>query len=257
MSYFTYKGCQIYYEVVGIGIPLVLLHGNTSSSRLFQGILPLYTDFQVILIDFLGYGQSDRTEKFPDDLWLDEAHQVCSLLEELKLSAVHLVGTSGGAWVAVNVALLIPDKIKSVTADSFDGRTLHAGFEKELLAERAAAVNIKEAAQFYEWCIGADWKKVVEKDTDALVRLIHSNKTLFVKAISELKVPLLLTGSKEDQMVRRDLEKEYSAIAQEVNNTRIHLFNEGSHPSIGTNAVKTAEIIAAFICEHEVKNEEA
>lgn len=251
MSYFTYKGYQIYYEIVGRGEPLMFLHGNTSSSRLFQGILPLYANFQVILIDFLGYGQSDRIEKFPDDLWLDEAHQVCSLLEELKFSAVHLVGTSGGAWVALNVALLIPDKIKSVTADSFDGRTLHAGFKKELLAERTQAVNIKEAVQFYEWCIGADWQEIVEKDTVSLIRLIDSNKPLFVKALQELQVPLLLTGSKKDQMVRRDLEEEYSAIAQEVNDVRIHLFNEGSHPSLGTNAVAAAEIITAFIHEHK------
>ncbi|MGM0215015.1 alpha/beta fold hydrolase [Enterococcus sp. AZ109] len=250
MSYFNYQGYQIYYDVLGHGEPVVLLHGNTSSSKLFQGILPLYGEFQVILLDFLGYGRSDRVEEFPTELWKDEAEQVGALIEELQLEGVHLAGTSGGAWVALNVALLLPEKVKSVTADSFDGRTLHEGFKEELLAERGAAVSTPEAAQFYEWCIGEDWLEIVEKDTDSFVRLIDQEKPLFVKALKELQVPLLLTGSKKDQMVRRDLAEEYAAIAEEVPRAQVCLFNEGTHPSIGTNAVETAEVITAFIREY-------
>mgnify|MGYP001358307453 CR=1 FL=1 len=250
MSYFNYSGCQIYYQVHGQGESVLLLHGNTSSSKLFQDIFPLYSGFQVILMDFLGYGQSDRIEEFPTELWKDEARQVCALLEKLKLKGVHLVGTSGGAWVALNVALLVPEKIKSVTADSFDGRTLHAGFKEELMAERTAAMETKQAAEFYEWCIGADWQEVVEKDTNSMIRLIYLDEPLFVRSVKELQVPVLLMGSKKDQMVRQNLEEEYLAMIQEIPNARIHLFNEGSHPSIGTNAIGTSEVINAFILEN-------
>ena len=69
MSFFSYKGKKIFYETIGEGKPLVFLHGNTSSSKLFTPMLPLYKNFQVILIDFLGYGQSDRLDKFPTELW--------------------------------------------------------------------------------------------------------------------------------------------------------------------------------------------
>ena len=104
MSFFSYKGKKIFYETIGEGKPLVFLHGNTSSSKLFKPMLPLYKDFQVILIDFLGYGQSDRLDKFPTELWKDEARQTIALLEHLNISDANLVGTSGGAWVAINAA---------------------------------------------------------------------------------------------------------------------------------------------------------
>lgn len=53
MSFFNYEDKKVYYEIVGEGTPLLLIHGNTSSSKLFTQLLPLYASFQVILIDFL------------------------------------------------------------------------------------------------------------------------------------------------------------------------------------------------------------
>ena len=82
MSFFSYNGKKIFYETQGDGKPLVFLHGNTSSSKLFKPMLPLYKDFQVILIDFLGYGRSDRLKKFPVELWKEEARQTIALLDE-------------------------------------------------------------------------------------------------------------------------------------------------------------------------------
>lgn len=61
MSYLKYGGQNIYYEKSGSGLPLILLHGDTASSKMFELILPLYQEnFTVILIDFLGNGKSDR-----------------------------------------------------------------------------------------------------------------------------------------------------------------------------------------------------
>lgn len=250
MSYFDYEGKQIYYEIIGEGKPLMLLHGNTSSSKLFSQLLPLYTDFQVILLDFLGYGQSTRLAEFPTELWKFEANQTIALLEYLKMKDVHIVGTSGGAWVALNVALLRPDLVATVTADSFDGRTLHEGFEESLVAERAAAAKNPQAAQFYQWVIGEDWQTVVKKDTDSMVRLIHSGKPLFVAALKTLQCPLLLTATLNDGMIRSTIKEEYQAIIEEVPQAECHLFENPGHPAIGTNAEGVAEAIKRFISEN-------
>lgn len=247
MSFFYYQGQQVYYSIVGKGEPLLILHGNTSSSKMFEPLLPLYKHYQVILIDFLGYGRSQRVEKFPDELWKDEAQQVIALLEFCQLGPVNVIGTSGGAWVAINVALERSDLIKGVIADSFDGRTLHEGFKESMIAEREMVKKDVNARQFYEWCIGNDWEQVVELDTDSLVRFVDSGKEVFVKPLVELGVPLLLLGSKEDQMLRKDLEKEYQEIVTTCPNARYRLFDHGSHPAIGTNAEAVAEAIDDFI----------
>lgn len=247
MSFFHYQGKQVYYSIVGKGEPLLFLHGNTSSSKLFEPLLPLYVNYQIILIDFLGYGRSERVETFPTELWKDEAQQVITLLDFCQLGPVNIIGTSGGAWVALNVALARSDLVKKVIADSFDGRTLHEGFRESMIAEREMVLENVEARQFYEWCIGDGWEQVVELDTDSLVRFVESEKEVFVKPLAELSVPLLLLGSREDQMLRADLEEEYHEIVAECRDARYQLFDHGSHPAIGTNAEAVAKVISDFV----------
>lgn len=156
MSFFSFEGKKIFYETVGEGRPLVFLHGNTSSSKLFKPLLPLYKNFQVILIDFLGYGRSDRLNKFPVELWKYEARQTIALLEHLNISDANLVGTSGGAWAAINAAFLRPELIATVTADSFHGRSFPADFDQALLTERSFLMADPESSKYFHWCIGED-----------------------------------------------------------------------------------------------------
>ncbi len=80
MSYFNYKDQKVFYTASGSGEPCLFLPGNTASSKMFDFILPLYTDaFQVIRIDFLGNGQSERVAAFPDELWIDQGQQIVEL----------------------------------------------------------------------------------------------------------------------------------------------------------------------------------
>lgn len=82
MAYFKYQDKNIYFEEIGSGLPVMLLHGDTASSKMFELLLPLYQNsFQVILIDFLGNGRSDRVSAFPADLWFSQAKQVIALLD--------------------------------------------------------------------------------------------------------------------------------------------------------------------------------
>ena len=180
MSYFYYQSKKIYYSEAGSGKPVLFLHGNTASSRMFEFLRPLYEEqFHVILMDFLGHGKSDRLEKFPPDLWMEEARQATALLEHLNLGRVSLAGTSGGAWVALNTALERPDLVEKVVADSFDGRTLAENFVQNLLQERTNAKQDEMGVGFYQWCQGADWERVVDLDTEALIRCAAEKLQLF------------------------------------------------------------------------------
>lgn len=42
MSFFKYGDQSIFYKEYGTGEPLVFLHGNTASSRMFELLMPLY-----------------------------------------------------------------------------------------------------------------------------------------------------------------------------------------------------------------------
>ena len=195
MAYFKYHDKSIFYEEYGQGEPLIFLHGNTASSKMFELLMPLYAEnFRCILIDFLGNGQSDRIEKFSSDMWYDEAMQTVALIEHLQCGKVSLIGTSGGAWAAINAALERPDLFYRVIADSFDGRTLNDKFSDNLLSERKMAKANLQARQFYEWCQGTDWETVVDLDTEALLKCAKENRPLFHKSLEEMKIPVLLIG---------------------------------------------------------------
>lgn len=248
MSYFIYQNKKIFYEVVGKGKPIIMLHGNTASSRMFEMLLTLYQDrFQVILMDFLGNGRSERIPSFPADLWIAQAGQVVALIELLKLEKVNILGTSGGAWTAINVGLMRPDLVDKIIADSFDGRKLDDNFIIKLLAERRYAKNDHEAKQFYIWCQGDDWEMVVDLDTKALVECANRQIPLFLKSLADLKPSILFTGSYEDKMCRKDMMKEYEAMKKWVRNGCIHMFKHGNHPAVLSNAEEYADIADAFI----------
>lgn len=248
MSYFIYQEKKIFYSETGNGTPVIMLHGDTASSTMFEMLLPLYQEnCKVILIDFLGNGKSDRVDEFPADLWITQTQQVIALIEHLNYQKVNLIGTSGGAWVAVNTALERPDLINKVVADSFDGRTLANDFAEKLIAERNFAKNDEFAKQFYEWCQGEDWEKVVDLNTKALTECARKKLPLLVKPLETLSVPILFLGSLEDTMCRKDLPKEYEEMNQLVSNGAIHFFKKGVHPAIASNAELSAKIITEFI----------
>lgn len=250
MPYFKYQGRSIFYEEYGQGTPVIFLHGNTGSAKMFEPLMPLYSGgLRCILIDFLGNGRSDRVEAFSPDMWHDEALQTISLVEHLQCGRAFLVGTSGGAWAAIDAALERPDRFRAVIADSFDGRTLNDNFAAHLLIERAAARANMQSRQFYEWCQGADWETVVDLDTEALLRCAKEKRPLFPKPLSALKLPILFMGSQEDDMCRKDLEQEYREMAASIPDAAIEMFEHGGHPAIATNAERAAERICEFIAD--------
>ena len=136
--------------------------------------------------------------------------------------------------------------MRGIVADSFDGRTLHRGFDRELLEERAAAKASHQARQFYQWCQGADWEEVVDRDTRSLVRCAREGLPLFSRPLEELQAPLLLMGSREDVMCRKDLEAEYQHILEILPQARMCLFDHGAHPALASNGLAAADAVRDF-----------
>lgn len=172
--------------------------------------------------------------------------QVIAILEHLNYESVSLVGTSGGAWVAIHAALERADLIECDIADSFDGRRLHDNFASELVEERTVACNDPEASLFYEWCQGTGWKEVVSQNTAALLRFASIKKDIFHKPLTELKATILFIGSKEDEMTRKNLFEEYKQMVVIIPNAAIKMFDHGAHPAILSNAEEVAELIHYF-----------
>lgn len=240
MSYFTFNDKKVYYTEFGTGSPLMLLHGNTASSNMFYEIAEIYKkDYKVILIDFLGHGKSDRLLEFPTDLWFYEAEQVIAFLREKKYENVSLIGCSGGALVAINVALEVPELINKVIADSFEGEKSLKVIAEYIQTDRENSKHDENAILFYSYMHGNDWELVVDNDTRAIIKHEKEIKKFFHKELQSLKPDILLTGSNADEFVcaidPKYFETVYGKMLSKIGHGTIYLFKTGGHPAMLTN----------------------
>lgn len=254
MALFNFNGKKIYYKEIGTGSPLLLLHGNTASSNMFYEIAEKYAmTYKTILIDFLGHGQSERLEEFPADLWFYEAEQVIAFLKEKQYGKVNIIGSSGGALVAINVALEAPELVNKVIADSFEGENTLKSFTENIVEDRENSKHDDNATMFYQYMHGADWEKVVDHDTCAIVKHDKEIGRFFHAKLESLAADILLTGSKSDEFIctinPHYFEKVYGDMIAKIGHGQIHLFQTGGHPALLSNQDSFYQISRNFFKE--------
>ena len=117
----VYDGSTLYYEVVGKGDPLILLHGNGGSSRYFHiHIHELAKYYKLYIIDCRGRGRStDQSSTITYSLMSDD---LLSIVQHEKLTSFHLLGFSDGANLALLFAERYPSYIKSLILNAANQR---------------------------------------------------------------------------------------------------------------------------------------
>lgn len=95
----------------GQGEPVLLLHGNMSSSTHFEPLIERIRDrYRCIAVDLRGFGDSTYHHRFDT---LDElAEDVNLFLDALGTETVYLVGWSNGGGVGLKLCALHPERIK-------------------------------------------------------------------------------------------------------------------------------------------------
>ena len=134
------------------GPPIVLLHGFGSDHRAWQDVRPfLERDRQVLAFDLPGHGQSlGRSQSGNAGI---AAKAILQSLTDLDIETAHLAGHSMGGAAAALIALMAPERVRSLTL------LAPGGFGPEvnhrLLRRFAAASDEAEIAllleQFFGW----------------------------------------------------------------------------------------------------------
>lgn len=119
----------------GDGPPILLLHGLSSNSRIWDWTAPLLTDrFHVIALDQRGHGLAD----VPDDGYgfQETSGDVAEFIEQAGLDRPVVVGHSWGGSVAVDLAARYPDLVRGIVLvdGGFTSPSAHMTWEQ---AEKA------------------------------------------------------------------------------------------------------------------------
>lgn len=103
---------DLYYEVSGTGAPLIMLHGNGETHKIFDKAIPLLAEhFTVYAIDSRGHGQSGAVTEYHYD---DFAEDIRCFIDELKLEKPVLYGFSDGGIVGLLLAIKYPQLLSKM-----------------------------------------------------------------------------------------------------------------------------------------------
>jgi pimeloyl-ACP methyl ester carboxylesterase len=113
------NGARLAYREAGAGPVLLFLHGAGGAESALPFLLPFTVEHRVLVPDHPGFGRS------ADPAWLDDIHDVAyaylDFLDALDLRGVHLVGTSLGGWIAMEVAIRCSARLASLTVVAAPG----------------------------------------------------------------------------------------------------------------------------------------
>ena len=112
------NGLDIYYELFGDSSKptLVMTHGLGGHGRGYELQIPAFSrDFQLLLWDMRGYGQSERPT-VAEGVYTryTQASDLSELLKALNIPAAHIHGHSLGGLIAQQFALSYPEQTLSL-----------------------------------------------------------------------------------------------------------------------------------------------
>jgi pimeloyl-ACP methyl ester carboxylesterase len=180
--------------------------------------------------DLPGHGKSDRLESFPLNYYQKCAEIILNLLKEKKFDNVRVLGTSGGAIIAMIMASNDRDRFSRIVANSFPGKKLSNGKLDLVIHEfKRRRSNI---FQRYRWkkYHGKGWKKIVDNQIEFLENIKYKDERKVVPKIDKIKSEVLLTGSSKDKLVPR-LRPVYRKLHKKYPHFKVQLFYHGSNPN--------------------------
>lgn len=138
-----------------------------------------------------------------------------------------VLGTSGGAAVALLMAIHLGSKVRAVIADSC-GRSIPLEIARRYVSEERQRRN-PEQIQFWTLAHGRDWEQVVEADTNMLMRFAESGGDWFEDRLGDIRCPVLLTAGQNDGTLPRAA-TQLGALYERIPTARLYLHDAGEHP---------------------------
>lgn len=261
---------NIYYEDLGAGKPVVLIHGWPVSHEMweYQVSSLVYSGYRVIAYDRRGFGQSDKPWTGYDyDTLADDLNE---LINVLQLSEVTLIGFSmGGGEVvrylsrygsskiskAVLISSIVPLMLKTedheegVPAEVFDEMVFNihkdrpaflAEFGKQFFGE--GMLNKPVSQEIQNWM----HHLAVVASPKATVDCVRSfSETDFRADLNAIDVPLMIIHGNDDKVV--PLKATSEIVSKTLPDAAYYIIEEGSHGLFITHKDEVNQLLINFL----------
>ncbi len=257
----TPQGFKLNYKVLGpadASETIIFAHGNGNCVKDWQGLgyVERFSKYRVILMDALGYGESDKPHAKEHYTAERRAEDVITVLDNLSLNdPVHFFGASVGGSIGFVLADLYPERFKSFIISSAHpwgtsepiGANLFTEEFRNIMLDRGMKGFVEEIEEKYLGC-----------KFDARVRPNYlSNDPIALAAandhewknrggvLSKIAVPVLLIAGDQDPVAQFQ-----EKIAQEIPNAEVVILNDTDHAGAYWHSAKVAEPVREFLAKN-------
>lgn len=180
------NGAQLYYEVAGAGVPLVLLHAGVADGRMWdEQFAALAEKYRVIRYDMRGFG---RTAVPPGAFSHHE--DLAGLLNELQVKQASVVGISNGGRIALDFTLAYPERVQALVlaAPSVGGSQPSARI-RGFWDEEDAAIEQEDWETAVEVNLQA-WVDGIYRQPEEVDTAVRQKVALMQREIFDIPVPV-------------------------------------------------------------------
>ena len=167
------NGYDMAYREAGSGIPLVLLHMHPADYRSWDSQVPDFSkEYRTIAVSLRHY-YPEKWNGVGDDFSVAQhASDIAAMIKKLNLGKVHLLGHSRGGPIALTVASLYPEFIRTLIlpepnmeplmpeTPEKQKRMAEAKARGESVRANLAAGDIEKAAREWLTSVGGAWEKI-------------------------------------------------------------------------------------------------
>lgn len=205
MPFLNRDDISLYYEVYGAGQPLILTHGYSSTSGMWEGqIKPLSKDYQLIIWDMRGHGQTT----YPADQSLySEAHTVADILAILDHIAPNRKAVVGGLSLGGYMSLAFyrrhPERVSKLliidTGPGFKSDKAREGWNK---TAHQTARNFEEHGLAPLQNASPERSNVTHRNARGLALaakgMLAQRDNSVILSLPEIKIPAIVVVGSED-----------------------------------------------------------
>jgi pimeloyl-ACP methyl ester carboxylesterase len=270
LPYESIGNLEIYYEIHGPpeAPPIIWIAGWGNSYWLWFRQIPAFKDrYRCVIFDNRGVGRSSKPD-FPYTMQMF-ADDTVGLMDALNIEKAHIVGVSMGGFIAQQLAISYPEKVRSLVLISthFGGPNAIPADNKTMAMMFASPTETISQEQALDMRYSVAYSPKFRQENKSLLKQVQAwveqnpqpvsarlhqasaSVSFDVEAeVKQISVPTLILQGDSDRMVPP---KNAEMLAASISTSKLVLIEGGPHMSIFEQYDKINDTILRFI--HDVE----